>query len=76
MERMHKPQINSGADPKENLGYVHFAVSLESTESIVHMTALFRSNELIIKGEPQPTGDGYYESIIADPEGNLIEHTV
>lgn len=40
------------------------------------MTVLFRSNELIIKGEPQLTSDGHYESVIADPEGSLIQHTV
>lgn len=28
-----------------------------------------------IVGEPLMAGDGYYESIIEDPEGNLIELT-
>jgi lactoylglutathione lyase len=27
-------------------------------------------------GEPRTTGDGYYESTIADPDGNLIEITI
>jgi len=26
-----------------------------------------------VLGEPRVTGDGYYEAIIADPEGNPIE---
>ncbi|MDF1511602.1 glyoxalase/bleomycin resistance/extradiol dioxygenase family protein, partial [Robertmurraya sp. DFI.2.37] len=25
---------------------------------------------------PRVTGDGYYESVVEDPEGNLIELTV
>lgn len=27
-------------------------------------------------GEPRTTGDGYYESVILDPEGNRIELTI
>lgn len=77
IELMHKPQINSGAHSGEDVfGYAHFAISLGSKESVDQMTELFRSNGLIIKGEPRTTGDGYYESVIADPEGNLIELTV
>ena len=29
-----------------------------------------------IEGEPRTTGDGYYESVVLDPEGNRIEITV
>ena len=76
IELMHKPQINSGTDSKENHGYAHFAFSLGSKESVDQMTELLRSNGLIINSEPRTTGDGYYESVIADPEGNLIELTV
>jgi lactoylglutathione lyase len=34
-----------------------------------------RKNGFSIIGEPRTTGDGYYESVISDPEGNLIEIT-
>ena len=27
-------------------------------------------------GQPRWTGDGYYESVVADPEGNWIEITI
>jgi lactoylglutathione lyase len=27
-------------------------------------------------GEPRTTGDGYYESVIPDPENNIIEITI
>jgi lactoylglutathione lyase len=30
---------------------------------------------LLLLGEPRRTGDGYYESVILDPEGNRIEIT-
>jgi lactoylglutathione lyase len=27
-------------------------------------------------GEPRTTGDGYYESVVLDPEGNRVEITI
>ncbi|WDM24377.1 VOC family protein [Paenibacillus polymyxa] len=29
-----------------------------------------------VVGQPRLTGDGYYESVIKDPEGNLIEISI
>jgi len=34
-----------------------------------------RSAGFEVTGEPRTTGDGYYESVISDPEGNLVEIT-
>lgn len=31
---------------------------------------------MAILSEPGTTGDGYYESVIADPDGNRIEQTI
>lgn len=77
LELMHKSQIKSGSHSKQEFfGYAHFAISLGSKEAVDQMTEKFRSNGLRVKGEPRTTGDGYYESVIVDPEGNLIELTV
>ena len=35
-----------------------------------------RLQTYIIEGEARTTGDGYYESVILDPENNRIELTV
>ena len=40
------------------------------------MTERFGNDGFAIKGEPRTTGDGYYESIIVDPEDNVIVLTV
>ena len=40
------------------------------------MTEQFRADGFTIAGEPRTTGDGYYESVILDPDGNRIEITV
>ena len=53
----------------------HLAISLGSKEKVDTLTERLRKNGVRIIGEPRTTGDGYYESVIADPEGNLIELT-
>ena len=32
-----------------------------------------RNDGYVIASEPRITGDGYYESAILDPEGNIVE---
>jgi hypothetical protein len=39
------------------------------------LTERLRADNYKIVDEPRTTGDGYYESVIADPEGNLVEIT-
>lgn len=56
-------------------GIIHLAISVGSKEKVNALTAQLRSDGVIIIGEPRTTGDGYYESVIADPEQNLIEIT-
>jgi lactoylglutathione lyase len=62
--------------PAPAFGYVHFALSLGSSERVDALTAELRARGATITSEPRTTGDGYYESQVADPEGNLIELTV
>lgn|SRR5699024_1924104 len=65
-----------GAVQHETAGYAHIALSLGTKESVDELTEKMRENGIIIAGEPRTTGDGYYESVVEDPEGNLIELTV
>jgi lactoylglutathione lyase len=39
------------------------------------LTERLRADNYIIESEPRTTGDGFYESVILDTEGNLIEIT-
>lgn len=61
---------------KPLLGLAHFAVSVGSKAQVDLLTEQFRSDGFVIAGEPRTTGDGYYESVILDPDGNRIELTV
>lgn len=77
LELMQKPEIptlKNQAD--EHLGIIHFAVSVGSKKQVDTLTEKLRANGIKIIGEPRTTGDGYYESVVMDPEGNRIEITV
>jgi lactoylglutathione lyase len=54
----------------------HMAISVGSKVRVDEIITLFRSKEITILSEPRFTGDGYYEAVIADPEGNQIEITI
>jgi lactoylglutathione lyase len=61
---------------KQFMGLTHMAISVGSKSKVDELTELFRKDGFAIVGEPRTTGDGYYESIILDPDDNRIEITV
>lgn len=76
IELMYNPEIHEIVKTAElKLGMTHFAISVGCKEKVDELTNLIRQNGYRIVGEPRITGDGYYESLISDPEGNLIEIT-
>lgn len=56
-------------------GLAHFSINVGSKESVNELTERLRADGYRIIGEPRTTGDGYYESVILDPEGNYVELT-
>lgn len=77
LEIMHKPGIPArpGAPENEWKGITHLAFSTGSAAQVDALTEALRMAGHTILGEPRTTGDGYYESVVADPEGNRIEIT-
>ena len=79
LEIMKRPEIESiqkQDSSQEFMGYTHIAFSVGSEATVDELT-----NRLVDEGyleiqAPRRTGDGYYESIILDPEGNRIEIAV
>lgn len=77
LELMHKPDISKILHAgQEVIGLTHFAIAVGSQKKVDHLTESLRTHGFIIVGEPRTTGDGYYESVVLDPEGNRIEITV
>lgn len=74
LEIMHRPDVSEKTD-EPGLGYAHVAFSVGSRENVDALTERLRADGFQIASEPRVTGDGYYESCIADSEGNLIEIT-
>lgn len=77
LELMQRPDIfnhlpNRGT---EFTGYAHLAFATGSKENVNKLTEQLRSDGYEIVGKPRTTGDGYYESVILDPDGNKIEIT-
>jgi lactoylglutathione lyase len=75
LELMHRPDILQNDFKNRTLGITHLAFSSGSKENVDSLTALLKQDGFQIIGEPRTTGDGYYESVILDPEGNSIEIT-
>lgn len=58
------------------IGYAHFALSLGTEERVRSFTEQLRASGIEVVSEPRRTGDGMYESVVNDPDGNRIEITV
>lgn len=75
LEIMRKVGIDKEAQ-SDNVGWAHVAFSLASKEKVNELTAQLQKDGYLLLNGPRVTGDGYYESVMEDPEGNLIELTV
>jgi lactoylglutathione lyase len=77
LEIMHKTNILDKHDHETiSTGYVHIAFSVGNEENVVVLTDKIREKGYPVLSEPRWTGDGYFESCIADPDGNRVEITV
>jgi lactoylglutathione lyase len=74
LELMQRPDVTALAGG-EQLGYAHLAIAVGSDAAVDALTARLRSDGHPIVDGPRRTGDGYYESVALDPEGNRIEIT-
>lgn len=78
LEVMWRPDLTRAA-PDSNtpsLGYAHLAVAVGSEQNVNALTDRLRADGFRVLSGPRRTGDGYYESVVLDPEGNPVEITV
>jgi lactoylglutathione lyase len=78
LELMRMPSVPDSANDvyKQFTGFIHFAISTGSKERVDSLTLQLKKDGFEIIDGPRTTGDGYYESVVLDPEGNRIEITV
>lgn len=78
LEIMHRNDIEEKQPPaaEEGLGLTHLAFSTGSELMVDELTQKLKKDGYTIEGLPRRTGDGYYESVVLDPENNRIEITV
>ncbi len=60
----------------DTLGYTHIAISVGSKQNVDDFVERFLEDGYPLLNGPRTTGDGYYEAVVQDPEGNLIELTI
>jgi lactoylglutathione lyase len=57
-------------------GLIHFAVSVGSVDKVDELTRQLIKDGYALIDAARWTGDGYYESVVLDPEQNRIEITI
>jgi lactoylglutathione lyase len=60
----------------QRMGFTHLAFSVGSESRVDELTATLRKAGFVVEDGPRRTGDGYYECVVIDPDGNRLELTV
>ncbi|WP_319518420.1 VOC family protein [uncultured Martelella sp.] len=75
IELMQAPWIFPAGDASaQKPGWDHIAISLGSTSAVDRLAAEAKTTGFLLS-PPRTTGDGFYEAVLADPDGNRIEIT-
>ena len=72
IELMNQKGIYGNNKPIKS-GIAHIAINTGTKERVDSLTNQFQNDGYIIDSLPRVTRDGYYESVIFDPENNRIE---
>ena len=67
----------AAAEPgAQRMGWTHLAIAVGDETGVDTLTERLRSDGYAVLDGPRRTGDGYYESVVLDPDGNRVEITV
>jgi lactoylglutathione lyase len=74
IELMTAPWLADARDP-DSVGWDHIAISLGDRAAVDDLAARCDADGLLVSA-PRMTGDGFYEAVIAAPDGTRVEITV
>ena len=72
LELMTVPDLPDAPSHPEFIGWAHIALNVGSQAEVDRMAEQARLSGTLLSA-PRMTGDGFYEAVIADPDGNRIE---
>ena len=72
LELMTRTDVTEPAKD-QTLGLAHVAIVVGDAAAVDALAARLRADGHAILDGPRRTGDGYYECVIRDPEGNRVE---
>jgi lactoylglutathione lyase len=78
LELMQSITVNDtkNTTDKQYVGYAHISFSVGSKENVDSLTERLVTGGYVLESGPRTTGDGFYESVVFDPELNRVEITV
>lgn len=72
LEVMTRTDIGARA-AGEQLGLAHIAITVGDEAAVDALAARLAADGVAVLDGPRRTGDGYYECVVRDPEGNRVE---
>jgi len=75
LELMQRPDIGEppgDRSDREYFGLAHLALTVGAEAQVDALTSQLGADGFRVLDGPRRTGDGYYESLVMDPEGNRV----
>lgn len=75
IEIMQRPDIQQSRNSidAQFIGYIHLSFAVGSPGEVDRLTERLTGDGYRLVDGPRRTGDGYYESVVLDPDGNRVE---
>lgn len=75
IELMHQAPLTSTISTQvcPSMGLAHFCIQVGDKMAVNAFVERMQADGYTIASLPRTTGDGYYEAVVLDPEGNTVE---
>ena len=73
LEVMAAPDVGAPPADGDLRGYAHLALAVGDRAAVDALAARLRAAGVPVESGPRLTGDGYYEAVVRDPDGNRVE---